>query len=79
MLFIETVAWFCFGFATALGGGKLPNNNPEIAVFDWNVDSSTNSHQCLRAEIIDWTVPTEIDPAIGDTVALFNRKLRILS
>lgn len=38
--------------------------------FIWNVDSGTNAHQCLRAEIIDWTIPAGVDPATGDTVAL---------
>jgi hypothetical protein len=42
----------------------------EVAPFTWNVTPSTNSHQCLRAEIIDWTIPTEVDPATGDTLAL---------
>ena len=41
-----------------------------VQAFDWNVDASTSSHQCLRAEIIDWTIPAGIDPATGDTVAL---------
>lgn len=45
-------------------------DNAEISVFDWNVNSSTNAHQCLRAEIIDWTIPAEVDPATGDTVHL---------
>jgi hypothetical protein len=38
--------------------------------FTWNVDSATSSHQCLRAEIIDWTIPAEVDPATGDTLHL---------
>lgn len=42
----------------------------EITPFTWNVDPSTNSHQCLRAEIIDWTIPSEVDPATGDTLHL---------
>jgi hypothetical protein len=42
----------------------------EIAPFTWNVTPATNAHQCLRAEIIDWTIPAEVDPATGDTLAL---------
>ncbi len=42
----------------------------EIAPFTWNVDAATNAHQCIRAEIIDWTIPSEVDPATGDTLAL---------
>jgi hypothetical protein len=42
----------------------------EIGPFTWNVDPGTNSHVCLRAEIIDWTIPSGVDPATGDTVAL---------
>lgn len=48
-----------------------------LAVFDWNVDSSTNSHQCMRMEIIDWTVPNGVDPATGDTVALASDDVRL--
>jgi M6 family metalloprotease-like protein len=42
----------------------------DIGPFTWNVDPATNAHQCLRAEIIDWTIPAEVDPATGDTLAL---------
>ncbi|OJT26128.1 hypothetical protein BO221_09915 [Archangium sp. Cb G35] len=42
----------------------------EAAPFTWNVDPATNAHQCLRAEIIDWTIPAGVDPATGDTLAL---------
>lgn len=49
----------------------------EIAAFNWNVTSSTNVHQCLRAEIIDWTIPSEIDPATGDTVQLASDDVRL--
>jgi len=42
----------------------------ELAVFDWQVDSATNVHQCMRMEIIDWTIPSGVDPDTGDTVAL---------
>jgi hypothetical protein len=42
----------------------------DIAPFTWNVDPATNDHQCIRAEIIDWTIPAEVDPATGDTLAL---------
>lgn len=38
--------------------------------FPWNVTPDVNSHQCLRAEIIDWRIPAAVDPATGDTVAL---------
>jgi hypothetical protein len=46
-------------------------------VFEWQVDSSTNEHQCLRMEIIDWTIPDEIDPATGDTVALASDDVKL--
>ncbi len=49
----------------------------EIVPFDWEVDSSTNVHQCLRMEIIDWTIPTEVDPATGDTVALASDDVKL--
>lgn len=42
----------------------------DVAPFTWNVTPATNDHQCLRAEIIDWTIPTAVDPATGDTLAL---------
>ncbi|MDP2716591.1 hypothetical protein [Rheinheimera sp.] len=42
----------------------------EITPFEWQVDASTNVHQCMRMEIIDWTIPAEVDPSTGDTVAL---------
>jgi hypothetical protein len=50
---------------------------PEIAPFDWDVDSSTNVHQCIRAEIIDWTIPAEVDPATGDTVHLASDDVKL--
>ncbi len=37
---------------------QLEGGNWDIVPFTWNVDSSTNAHQCIRAEIIDWTIPT---------------------
>ena len=49
----------------------------EIGPFTWNVDPDTNSHLCLRAEIIDWTIPSEVDPATGDTVALSSDDVRL--
>lgn len=49
---------------------QINGDSSEIAPFMWNVDSSTNAHQCLRAEIIDWTIPAGVDPATGDTLAL---------
>ncbi len=49
----------------------------EIAVFDWNVDNSTNVHQCMRMEIIDWTIPSGVDPATGDTVALASDDVKL--
>jgi hypothetical protein len=52
-------------------------SDTEIAVFNWDVDSSTNVHQCLRAEIIDWTIPSEIDPSTGDTVHLASDDVRL--
>lgn len=42
----------------------------EMAPFTWNVDPGTNDHQCIRGEIIDWTIPAAVDPATGDTLAL---------
>jgi hypothetical protein len=49
---------------------QINNGTWEIAPFTWNVDPATNRHQCIRAEIIDWTIPTAVDPATGDTLAL---------
>lgn len=49
---------------------QIDGDTWETAPFTWDVDSATNAHQCLRAEIIDWTIPTEVDPSTGDTVAL---------
>ena len=49
----------------------------EISPFDWLVDSATNEHQCLRAEIIDWTIPAEVDPATGDTVHLASDDVKL--
>ena len=49
----------------------------EIVAFDWNVDSSTNSHQCLRAEIIDWTIPSTVDPSTGDTIHLASDDVKL--
>lgn len=48
-----------------------------LAVFNWDVDSSTNEHQCMRMEIIDWTIPDGIDPATGDTVALASDDVKL--
>lgn len=49
---------------------EIQNGTWEMAPFTWNVDSATNDHQCIRAEIVDWTIPTGVDPATGDTLAL---------
>ncbi|MEE9354980.1 MAG: hypothetical protein V3U75_05260 [Methylococcaceae bacterium] len=49
----------------------------EIVPFDWNVDRSTNAHQCMRMEIIDWTIPSEVDPDTGDTVALASDDVKL--
>jgi hypothetical protein len=49
---------------------EIGAGNWETIAFTWNVDSSTSVHQCLRAEIIDWTIPAEVDPATGDTLHL---------
>lgn len=49
----------------------------EIAPFVWNVDSATNVHQCIRAEIIDWTIPDEVDPSTGDTVHLASDDVKL--
>ena len=49
---------------------QVDANTSEIAPFTWNVGAATNAHQCLRAEIIDWTIPSTVDPATGDTLAL---------
>lgn len=56
---------------------QVDAGNFEIAPFDWDVDSSTNVHQCLRMEIIDWTIPAEVDPSTGDTVALASDDVRL--
>lgn len=53
-----------------------PDDN-EITAFDWAVDASTSEHQCMRMEIIDWTVPSEVDPATGDTVALASDDVKL--
>ncbi|WP_347331867.1 hypothetical protein [Marinimicrobium locisalis] len=53
-----------------------PGDN-NIATFDWPVDSSTNAHQCMRMEIIDWSIPTQVDPATGDTVALASDDVKL--
>jgi hypothetical protein len=49
---------------------QVDGGTSEIAPFTWNVDPATNDHQCIRAEIIDWTIPGTVDPATGDTLAL---------
>ncbi len=49
---------------------EVPLENWETLPFTWNVDPATSVHQCLRAEIIDWTIPAEVDPATGDTLHL---------
>lgn len=53
-----------------------PGDN-EITPFEWQVDAFTNVHQCMRMEIIDWTIPDEIDPATGDTVALASDDVKL--
>jgi M6 family metalloprotease-like protein len=63
-----------------VGTRTIPEVGPganEITAFDWNVDSSTNVHQCMRMEIIDWTIPSEVDPATGDTVALASDDVKL--
>lgn len=49
----------------------------EIAPFFWSVDAGTNEHQCMRMEIIDWTIPAAVDPATGDTVALASDDVKL--
>jgi M6 family metalloprotease-like protein len=49
---------------------QLDDDTWEAVPFSWAVTPETDSHQCLRAEIIDWRIPTGVDPATGDTVAL---------
>ena len=49
----------------------------ELAPFVWSVDAATNEHQCMRMEIIDWTIPDAIDPATGDTVALASDDVKL--
>ena len=49
---------------------QLNDGDWEAIPFPWAVTPDVNDHQCLRAEIIDWTIPTGVDPATGDTVAL---------
>ncbi|MEA2081054.1 MAG: hypothetical protein U9P00_14610 [Pseudomonadota bacterium] len=49
---------------------EVPFESWETLPFTWNVDPATSVHQCLRAEIIDWTIPAEVDPATGDTLHL---------
>jgi hypothetical protein len=56
---------------------QIDGNNSGIIPFEWAGDPSTNGHQCLRAEIIDWTIPTGVDPATGDTVALSSDDVRL--
>jgi hypothetical protein len=56
---------------------RIDGGTWEIAPFVRNVTSATNDHQCIRAEIIDWTIPDEVDPATGDTVALGSDDVRL--
>ena len=56
---------------------EIPGDSFRIAPFTWNVDPSTSEHQCLRGEIIDWTIPSEVDPATGDTLALSSDDVRL--
>ncbi|WP_248763407.1 hypothetical protein [Pseudarthrobacter sp. SSS035] len=49
---------------------QLDGDSWEAIPFSWTVTPDTSSHQCLRAEIIDWRIPNGVDPATGDTVAL---------
>ncbi len=56
---------------------EVGDGDSEIMPFNWNVDSSTNSHQCIRAEIIDWTIPSEVDPATGDTLHLASDDVKL--
>jgi len=49
---------------------QVNNGAWEIAPFTWNVDPATNDHQCIRGEIVDWTIPSAVDPTTGDTLAL---------
>ncbi|MDK3074626.1 hypothetical protein QO034_16150 [Sedimentitalea sp. JM2-8] len=55
----------------------VQDGDNELAVFNWDVDSSINEHQCMRMEIIDWEIPDEIDPATGDTVALSSDDVKL--
>ena len=55
----------------------VQDGDNELAVFNWDVDAATNVHQCMRMEIIDWTIPDEIDPATGDTVALASDDVKL--
>ncbi len=49
----------------------------EITPFEWLVDSTSNVHQCMRMEIIDWTIPEGVDPDTGDTVALASDDVKL--
>ncbi|NNF63440.1 MAG: hypothetical protein HKN07_04200, partial [Acidimicrobiia bacterium] len=49
----------------------------ELTPFEWAVDAATNEHQCMRMEIIDWTIPAAVDPATGDTVALASDDVKL--
>lgn len=66
--------WINRGTETISSVGAGAN---EIAVFDWQVDNATNVHQCMRMEIIDWTIPDTVDPATGDTVALASDDVKL--
>jgi hypothetical protein len=49
---------------------QLHSDSWDIVAFNWDVTPATNDHQCIRAEIVDWTIPSAVDPATGDTLAL---------
>jgi hypothetical protein len=55
----------------------VQDGDNELAFFNWDVDSATNEHQCMRMEIIDWEIPDEVDPATGDTVALASDDVKL--
>ena len=56
---------------------ELSGNTWAVVPFTWAVNPATNAHQCIRAEIIDWTIPAGVDPATGDTVALSSDDVRL--
>jgi M6 family metalloprotease-like protein len=53
-----------------------PGDNATLP-FTWNVNAATNDHQCIRTEIIDWTIPDAVDPDTGDTVQLASDDVKL--